>query len=87
MKLKTMTCGTKTIINDINGPPNVGENNKSTPGPAPIKNGMYSISIKINIPPHIHKAFLHHDLKNPLHPSASASLCLRDPKIFELLRI
>ena len=53
---KTITCGANTINNDIKGPPNVGENNKSAPGPIPRKNGMYSIRITINIPPTIHSA-------------------------------
>ena len=42
--------------NDIKGPPNVGENNKSAPGPIPGKNGIHSIRLTINIPPTMHSA-------------------------------
>ena len=37
----TTTCGANTINSDIKGPPKVGVNNKSAPGPIPMKNGIY----------------------------------------------
>ena len=82
-----MICGTKTIINDMNGPPKVDENNKSTPGPKFAKNGMYSIKMMIKIPPHIDKAYFHHTLKKFLIPGSVVPSTLPQAKILLLLKM
>ena len=86
MNEKTITCGAKTINNDMNGPPNVGENNKSAPGPNCMKNGMYSSKTMNKIPPTIHKAYLHQTLKKALNPLSFVPGNLLEAKILELLR-
>ena len=52
----TTTCGANTINSDIKGPPKVGVNNKSAPGPIPMKNGIYSIRMTNSIPPTMQRA-------------------------------
>ena len=81
-----MTCGTKTIISDINGPPNVVEKSKSAPGPSCKKNGMYSRRMITKIPPTMHKAYFHQTLKKALIPGSFVPLTLPVAKILELLR-
>ena len=86
MNEKTITCGAKTINSDMNGPPNVDENNRSAPGPNCKKNGMYSIKMINRIPPTIHKAYFHHTLKKALMPFSFVPGTLLVANIFELLR-
>ena len=87
MNEKTITCGAKTINNDMNGPPNVGENNKSAPGPSCMKNGIYSSKTMNKIPPTIHKAYFHQTLKKALIPFSLVPTTLLPAKILELLRM
>ena len=86
MNEKRITCGANTINNDMNGPPNVVENNKSAPGPNCKKNGTYSNKIMNKMPPTIHKAYFHQTLKKALTPCSFVPGTLLDAKIFELLR-
>ena len=86
MTLKTRICGTNTIINDINGPPKVEENNKSTPGPILAKNGMYSNKMMKIIPPAIHKAYFHQTFMKFLNPGSVVPCTLPIAKILELFK-
>ena len=86
MTLKTRICGTNTIINDMNGPPKVEENNKSTPGPIFKKNGMYSNKMMKIIPPAIQSAYFHQTFMKFLKPGSVVSFTLPIAKILELFK-
>ena len=66
----TIICGKNTRSSDIKGPPNVGLNKRSAPGPISIKNGTYCIKHKRNIPPAMQNAFFHQHEKKPLMPDS-----------------
>ena len=86
MTLNTRICGTKTIINDMNGPPKVDENNKSTPGPILAKNGMYSNKMIKIIPPAIQRAYFHQTFMKFLKPGSVVPSTLPIAKILELFK-
>lgn len=86
MMEKMITCGTKTINRDINGPPKVEEKRRSAPGPIWRKKGMYSIKVINKTPPTIESATLHSVWKNPLGPFIEVYLVLFLAKIAELFR-
>jgi len=85
--LKTKICGAKTIIRDMNGPPNVGLNRRSAPGPHPMKKGMYSTKINNRMPPTISRAFLDQQERKPLKPFLAVPLFLICAKILELFKM
>ena len=75
------------ISSDMNGPPNVEPNSRSAPGAMFIKNGMYSISTMIRIPPTIMSALRHQQPRNPLKPGWYVALQREDAMILLLFRI
>ena len=70
----------------MNGPPNVGENKRSAPGPSCIKNGMYSSNVIKRTPPAIERATLQNVLINPFAPFIEVYFVLFLAKIAELFK-
>lgn len=75
-KLNMMICGMNSIISDMKGPPKVGLNKRSAPGPISRKNGIYSMSTIKNTPPAITNAFFSQQISSEETESSDAPACL-----------
>ena len=69
----------------MKGPPKVGLNSRSAPGPISAKKGMYSSSISSKTPPTMQKALRHQLLRKPFTPLFSVAAVRICAKILLLL--